>query len=294
MTRARYYALDSRWNKGCNRKEFAMCSTYKTSRSFRVLQGHHAAYRPLPLSFYRAALTHYWGELPLRHNAVCCHCCGGRTPRKLISRSLCRLRCRICLHSSLTTHVFSLAGGSDDTNRNAVTPPQRVLIVTEQADHAFILALREDLTRAAAELSQTSSPPSEHTPHRVTVDVQSKDLVSDFLALYTAPRLVLSVSTFAWWAAFLGQAHVFYPVVGALWPCPYMRASSLTNISEPSDKASRHDCCGDSASNDLDDDTSAPWQDLSLPATDCHRIVYADLRHLPRWEGGPSVPTLYD
>ena len=50
---------------------------------------------------------------------------------------------------------------------------------------------------------------------RVVVRLQSQGRIEDFLVMYCARNLVLSISTFAWWAAFLGHSHrpkvVYYP-----------------------------------------------------------------------------------
>jgi hypothetical protein len=48
------------------------------------------------------------------------------------------------------------------------------------------------------------------------VDIQSKTMIEDFITLMTLPRLILSVSTFSYWAALLNPylQECFIPMFG--------------------------------------------------------------------------------
>ena len=105
------------------------------------------------------------------------------------------------------------------------------------------------------------------------VHIQSEDLITDFLTLYKAPRLVLSVSTFCWWAGFLGNGCVIYPMVGIFQPSVWVSGPSQNHV----------ECR-----------RKYPIQDLMFPKQDDERVNYVDLSHLKRWKGKHEIPTLFD
>ena len=117
-----------------------------------IMWGHHAAYRPLPVSFYRNALA--------------------RIP---------------AYAASLGTHE---AG--------------RVFFISEDAAHALV-------TRLVAALRSDG--------HDVTAR-GGASVDDDLAALYSAPAVVLSVSSFAWWPAVLSRVArtVVVPCWGLLRP----------------------------------------------------------------------------
>jgi hypothetical protein len=157
-----------------------------------ILWGHHCAYRPLPVSFFVAALQ-----------AVAQRLDGGRT--------------------------------------NASVPWQRrlgrVVLVTEDATDEIITrvaarleAILADVGASAAALPAPSAGVAAAPGPRV--HTQSLSVQADFLTLYTAPNLILSISSFSWWAGFLGRAgcvvmpdyglfktHVWFPRDGC--PAPH-------------------------------------------------------------------------
>ena len=129
-----------------------------------ILWGHHAAYRPLPFSFYRAALH----AIASRLRGTGGGDAGATSPAALAA----------------------VAGSLG-----------RVIIVTEDNTHEIVVRLAHHLRAACG----------------CTVETQSASLTADFLALLHAPNLVVSISSFAWWAAFLGDAAtVVFPRFGLL------------------------------------------------------------------------------
>jgi len=133
-----------------------------------ILWGHHCAYRPLPVSFYRAALAAVAQRLRAEDAAV-----GG-------------------------------GGGW-------AAPLGRVVLVTEDASHEIVIRLQACLEGllAAGGHPNASAPtftPSS-SPTCTAVLTQSLSSAADFLSLAAAPALVLSVSSFSWWAAALGNAR---------------------------------------------------------------------------------------
>jgi hypothetical protein len=128
-----------------------------------ILWGHHAAYRPLPMSFYRAAL----------------HAIGAR------------------LVSPPAPGVPAVPAVDEAAARAAVG---HVVLVTEDRTHDII-------TRMAASLRALG----------YTVSAQSTSQAGDLTTLLAAPALVLSISTFAWWPAFVGGARtVVVPYTGMM------------------------------------------------------------------------------
>eukprot|EP01138_Halocafeteria_seosinensis_P007415 gb/GECG01007580.1/.p1 GENE.gb/GECG01007580.1/~~gb/GECG01007580.1/.p1 ORF type:complete len:478 (+),score=37.43 gb/GECG01007580.1/:1-1434(+) len=177
-----------------------------------ILWGHHAAYRPLPFSFYREAIATFSGSLP-----------------------------------------------------------PKITLVTESRNHSIIRRLRDHLEEYTANLHLQEGSDQNFAG----VHVQSEDMVTDFLTLYHAPRLVFSVSTFCWWAGFLGDSAIIYPIVGVFRPSPWTTGAS--------DTADYTDFRG-----------KYPIQDLLFPKEDSERVTYIDCSHLKRWEGKHEISTLFD
>lgn len=159
-----------------------------------ILWGHHCAYRPLPVSFFVAALQ-----------AVAQRLGGGRTD------------------------------GSVPWQRRL----GRVVLVTEDATDEIVTRVAARLeailsgvgsSASAAAIPAPSAGVAAAPPPRVLT--QSLSVQADFLTLYTAPNLILSISSFSWWAGFLGRAscvvmpdyglfktHVWFPRDGC--PAPH-------------------------------------------------------------------------
>jgi hypothetical protein len=139
-----------------------------------ILWGHHAAYRPLPMSFYRAALA----------------------------------------------AVAARRGGA---------PLGRAVLIAEAPDHALVVRM----ARALRDLAGADGAPL--LRGGVAVGTGGGGSVgADLAALYTAPALILSVSSFAWWPAFLSRRArvVVVPQWGLLkphaWePAPHRRPGAL-------------------------------------------------------------------
>lgn len=117
-----------------------------------ILWGHHAAYRPLPVSFYRSALA--------------------RVP------------------------AYAAALGSERAGR--------VVLISEDATHALVTRLGAALRSEGHDVIARGG---------ACVD-------DDLAALYAAPAVVLSVSSFAWWPAVLSRVArtVVVPRWGLLRP----------------------------------------------------------------------------
>jgi len=171
-------------------------------RAGDILWGHHAAYRPLPVSFYRAALA----------------------------------------------AVAARAGRAR---------PARAVLIAEDPAHALVQRLARALAAEGAADAVDVAP--------------AGGAVGDLASLYTAPAVVLSVSSFCWWPAFLSRAArtVVVPRWGLL------RAHAW----EPAPRA-------------------APgrtlWHDLTMRRgglPDSPRgaaAVHVDLDHLPCWGGNTA------
>ncbi len=137
------------------------------------------------------------------------------------------------------------AGGAD--------PVTALLLVTEDAASPIV-------TRFAARLARDG----------YAVRVQSDSVEADFIALACARRLVMSVSTFAWWAAFLGPAlpggagmRVVYPEWGLLAKCAWRPAAGAPAV----------------------------LQDLRLEGEGVARVPLA---HVGRWRGLGDIEALFD
>jgi hypothetical protein len=145
-----------------------------------IAWGVHAAYAPLPHSFYRRALA-------------------------LIAQGL-----------EVNPRV---SGGAEGHGAALGT-----LVIVTESPHSTIVAqlaahLRElayDVETGKAVIRESSSTLS---PLAACVRVQSSSLDGDLATLASAPAVVLSVSSFAWWPAALGAAsNVIVPAWGLLHP----------------------------------------------------------------------------
>jgi hypothetical protein len=128
-----------------------------------ILWGHHCAYRPLPMSFYRRALVEVGRRLPPAQGEAP----GGGAAEQDDAVYVRRLRCIVLVTEDPTNEIIA----------------------------RMVACLRAFLDSCSATAAAGSPRPA--------VLVHSRSVQADFLALYSAPNLVLSISTFAWWAAFL-------------------------------------------------------------------------------------------
>lgn len=149
--------------------------------------------------------------------------------------------------SYLYTALALLGAGGDED------PATCLVLVTEDAGSRVVRAFAERL-RADGHV----------------VRVQCASAEEDFLTLATARRLVMSVSTFAWWAAFLGPAlpggeamRVVYPEWGLLARCVWRPAPGAPAV----------------------------LQDLRLEGPHVHRVP---LDHVGRWRGLGDIASLLD
>jgi hypothetical protein len=183
-----------------------------------------------------------------------------------------------------------------------VCPPRRVWIVTDSPSHRVVRDVAGSLRAHVAELwlqqreggGAAASPSPRRGADSPVGDVRivSASPSSDFLALLTAPRLVLSVSTFAWWAAFLGNGLVVYPEWGLFRPHPWPAsatapASDLQSLCD----AARRD--SDPAASAADASVSANANaNASASAARCtlRRLAGWMQRTCPRWMWLPFIP----
>lgn len=144
-----------------------------------ILWGHHGAYRPLPLSFYKASVR----SIQLQW-----------------------------LKEEQGRDVRVDATASEDDMKPPVDG--RIIIVTESENHTLIAQLKSAFESIGW-----------------TVVTQSHSITGDLSTLLLAPQLVLSISSFAWWPAFLGQArHVVVPRWGMLTPHVWIPSSSHPQV----------------------------------------------------------------
>lgn len=123
-----------------------------------IFHGVHAAYRPLPLSFYKQALQAVADRLQRGKGA-----------------------------------------GAGAASLPAPAVLGRIVLVTEDRQHR--MARRMEACLRILGYSH--------------IIIQACSLTEDFLTLYTAPNLILSISSFAWWAGYLGRAGtVVFPEFG--------------------------------------------------------------------------------
>jgi len=93
--------------------------------------------------------------------------------------------------------------------------PRRVLLVTNEPDHAIMQRLQSNL-QTWLHTAHPRCAPDGAAP--CVVEVYSHCMLGDFLLMRSAPNLVLSVSTFSWWAGVLGGGFVVMPCHGNAWP----------------------------------------------------------------------------
>lgn len=185
-----------------------------------ILWGHHVAYRPLPCSYYRQALTVIAQRL-------------GKEGRSI----------------------------------------GRVGLVVETPGHELV-------GRLEAALLGPTFPPIQG------VFTVCGSVGSDLAALYTAPAMVLSISSFSWWPAALSRTAktVVMPLWGLFLPhhwhpsplhCPSLSVRQDLTIREYPEKA------GGGGSSI----PSAPLTTLNGPFPHSQRVVEIPLPHLPCWGG---------
>lgn len=165
-----------------------------------ILWGHHPAYRPLPMSFYRAALRAVALSLPPEESRGAA---GGASAQRLRRRG-----------SAAGQGEGSVGSAVSVASAGRAAPPHpppslgRVVIVSEDPRHALVrdmaahLRTQKDVAVASVSVAGGGS------------------VSSDLAALASAPALVLSVSSFAWWPAFLSATarRVVVPQWGLLLP----------------------------------------------------------------------------
>ena len=103
--------------------------------------------------------------------------------------------------------------------------PNQVLLVTNEPGHAIAQQLRSSL---AAWLATECPGDATASP---TVSVYSHSMLGDFALMQRAPNLVLSVSTFSWWAGVLGTGRIVMPLHGNAWPAAASPAFSRRPLS---------------------------------------------------------------
>jgi hypothetical protein len=204
-----------------------------------ILWGHHGAYRPLPMSFYKNALE--------------------------------------------TIEAFERDDDNDDAGASAVAP-RTLVLVTEDASSSLIKRMR-----AAFEKWGWS------------VRLQSCSVRADLLTLMESKRaLIGSVSSFAWWAAFLGHARVVVmPQWGVLMPHSWrpsvrfpvhlLHDMTIPSISGGNVAASREEKReGDETIAALLEDKTRGIEHESESDSESEgqrRIIAVPLKHLKRWAG---------
>jgi hypothetical protein len=187
-----------------------------------ILWGHHVAYRPLPCSYFRQALTAIAQRL-------------GREGRSI----------------------------------------GRVGLVVETPGHELV-------GRLEAALLGPSFPPIQG------VFTVCGSVASDLAALYTAPAVVLSISSFSWWPAALSRTAktVVMPLWGLLLPhhwqpsplhCPTLIVRQDLTIRDYPEKSG-----GDGGGGGGGTPSPSPLQGPFPPSP---RVIEIPLPHLPCWGG---------
>lgn len=149
-----------------------------------ILWGHHTAYRPLPMSFYQSALHTVAAQLPAPKSTS-----GATSPIARSSQA-----------SEPSATTCSQCGAQHP-------PLGKVVIVTEDPKHEII--------RRTAEHFRSLLCCGDQPLCSGGVEIVSGSLSGDLTLLYTAPALVLSVSSFAWWPAFLSRTA--RPIIVPSW-----------------------------------------------------------------------------
>jgi hypothetical protein len=130
-----------------------------------ILWGTHAAYRPLPMSFYRKALEVIWDREDAARN------------------------------ESKKTDV---AGKTAAPSPGGSLVVGNVVIVTEDSSHSIVHRMAKEIhifATAVAEKKGLSAPQR--------VYIQSISPSTDFCTLASARNVITAVSSFAWWASAL-------------------------------------------------------------------------------------------
>lgn len=328
-----------------------------------ILWGAHAAYRPLPMSFYRSALDIIWAT---QSSATCdyddawrsregVHATNSLTPQLLpsavqtsptllpnsdvtsfldASSSAGTRRRRPSVSAPLTAAAAASTASNaasasslrqvdldeadaqqprnsmaarEQSSTNAATK-RTIVIVTEDANHPII-------QRMAKHLFDYCIGTLKLSPSSISIVCQSASVSGDFCTLCAAPNVVMSISSFAWWAAALNYAanRIIVPCCGMLkshqWrPSPSRHPQVWMNhdLTMPDFR-----CHGGgspvSSTNAAGFVNGTGSSANAAPATSTHPrlpstvtprsgVTAIDLTHLPRWEGNtPStVDSLFD
>ena len=190
-----------------------------------IIWGHHAAYRPLPMGFYAPVLRRLaervGGAVAVSPSVDGCEGekltypltgtadgSGRRVDGEVIRgrRRKGRGSSRSPSRARTSDAVAAAAAASNSSNNAAsrLSPLGRIVIVTEEPIHEVVvrtaaairgLVFDDDSSGQKGAISLCSGP----------VTIVSSSLSHDLACLYTAPTLVLSTSSFAWWPAFLSK-----------------------------------------------------------------------------------------
>ena len=209
-----------------------------------ILWGHHAAYRPLPLSFYRAALA----EVAARLDGGGSGCHGGGAPLG------------------------------------------RAVLIAEALDHPLV----GRMAAALRALAGADGAPLLRAGVSVGFCRGGSSVSDDLAALYTAPALILSVSSFAWWPAFLSRAArvVVVPQWGLLkpheWePAPHRRPGAT--VVQDTTLRGVPEGGGETPAWDAVRDALLAALPPGAPAAAAARVVEVPLPHLGCWTGNTAA-----
>jgi Glycosyl transferase family 11 len=191
-----------------------------------ILWGHHCAYRPLPVSFYLRALKEIAASLRRRDASVV----SSNTEKDVPTKSLLVSRRGKKSTGSRSPSPSRRKRGSKEATEETSWQSclGNIILVTEDATHQIITRMTERLQQLLSQTGDNGSSATKKSGWKGRIITQSSSLQEDFLTLYRCPNLVLSISSFAWWAAFLSmedkskrkiivpdygllRAHVWFP-----------------------------------------------------------------------------------
>jgi len=175
-------------------------------RSGDILWGHHAAYSPLPLSFYRAALLHIAQKRAAEQRRAGEEEEGGR-----------RGAARAARRSSSSGSAAAVPAQPPARSSSQALSLGTVVLIAESPRCALLQRLAAALESEGVQGGR-GSPGS--MPRLRAVRIQSSSIGADLASLFSAPALILSISSFAWWPALLSCSAkaVVMPVWGLLKP----------------------------------------------------------------------------
>ena len=261
-----------------------------------IIWGIHSAYRPLPMSFYSTALRAIAAATWLRDGAASAD---ASSPAKQIRR---RRGASLSHTTTPATASRTLLPSGEQADSTLLRGQLgRVVVVTEHATAPIVLRTAAYFRQLRLRTDRNDVRPA---PPLVGGDVVvAAGTVSDDLgALFAASNLVLSLSSFAWWPAFLSTAAhcVVVPRWGLLQPqlwCPdpeqpkllLRHDMTLLPVPEMSEGAAR---ANDVAQLQRSLDAALSADALSAAP----RVLEVPLPHLQRWPGNfpEAVDALFD